>query len=99
MIERQQARRLELFLHQHREIADAATDVRDLHAGLQPVLRQELPLMAPGETGLEAQGGNEAAFLPEGLAGVEGLVIFVDGKLRQRAGKLLELARRPSNNA
>ena len=79
MVERQQARGLEFLLHQHREIADAAADVGHLHAGLQPVLRQQLALMAPGQAGLDAQDRNEAAFLQEGLAGIEVLVIFVDG--------------------
>ena len=99
MIERHDPRRLQLLLHQHGEVADAAADVGHRHARLQAMAGQQVPLVMPGELGLVAQDGDEAAFLEIGLAGIEILVVFVDCEVREPVCQWLELASRPSHDA
>ena len=78
MVERDDPRRLELLLHEHGEIADAAADVGHGHARAHAVARQDVALVAPGHLGLRAQDRDEAAFLEEALARVELGVVFLD---------------------
>src|SRR6185369_9892745 len=75
MIERHQARRLELLVEEHRKIADAAADIRNLEAGFEAVARKYVALVPPCDPGLIAQDGNEARILGHQLAGIEVLVI------------------------
>ena len=99
MIERNDARRLELLLRKHGKITDAAADIGHRDSRTHAMPRQNRALMAPGHLGLGPQDRDEPAILEETLPGIELPVIFLDGNIRFNAAEATEFLRCPADDA